>query len=398
MQTEDLIVFLTAFIFIFALLYAYIGVRLSAALAHSSRRLRAVVWLYLVISWLTSPLPIMFVLTGINEHWADIASWFAYLNMGFNSFILLWFASIDVIKSVNWVMARWIRPLLVARPAAEVSEERRGFMAKAASLSAVGFSGSMTGVGFEHAIGGAVVKEVSVPLGSVSQPLKELKIVQFTDLHIGALIKRDYVQDVVDRVNQLKPDIIALTGDLVDGSVPYLAEDIAPLAELESRYGNFFVTGNHEYYSGAPAWIEKMAELGFKTLINEHQIIEHMGARMLLAGVTDYRAHRHIPEHQSSPAKAMAGAPAFDVSVLLAHQPKSIDAAADAGFDLQISGHTHGGQYYPWNFMAQLANPYVEGLHKHKDKTWIYVSPGTGFWGPPIRLGTRPEITVIRLA
>jgi len=227
--------------------------------------------------------------------------------------------------------------------------------------------------------------------------LHDLKIVQFTDLHIGPMIKRDYVQTLVQQMNDLDADIIVMTGDLVDGSVFRLQAEVAPLANLKAKHGKFFITGNHEYYSGAEDWIAEMRRLGFTVLLNAHELIEVNGAKLLLAGVTDYRADRHIASHQSSPKKAMQGALESDVKILLAHQPKSIFEATEAGFDLQISGHTHGGQYYPWNFLAKMANPYIKGLHLHDNKTWIYVSPGTGYWGPPIRLGNEPEITVIRL-
>jgi predicted MPP superfamily phosphohydrolase len=197
-------------------------------------------------------------------------------------------------------------------------------------------------------------------------------------------------------MNGLKADIIVMTGDLVDGSVAHLKDDVAPLVNLKAKY-KYFITGNHEYYSGAEDWIEEVKRLGFTVLLNEHELIEVNGAKLLLAGVTDYRAHQYIPAHQSSPKKAMQGAPKADVKILLAHQPKSIDEATRAGFDLQISGHTHGGQYYPWNFIAKMVNPYIKGLHLHEHKTWIYISPGTGYWGPPIRLGNEPEITVFKL-
>ena len=212
------------------------------------------------------------------------------------------------------------------------------------------------------------------------------------------MIKRGYVQTLVTQMNALDADIIVMTGDLVDGSVFRLQAEVAPLAKLKAKRGKYFITGNHEYYSGAEDWILEMKRLGFTVLLNEHKIIDIEGSKLLMAGVTDYRAHQYIPAHLSSPKKAMQGAVAADVKILLAHQPKSIFEATEAGFDLQISGHTHGGQYYPWNFIAKMANPYIKGLYLHDNKTWIYVSPGTGYWGPPIRLGNEPEITVFRLA
>jgi predicted MPP superfamily phosphohydrolase len=201
---------------------------------------------------------------------------------------------------------------------------------------------------------------------------------------------------VVNGVNDLSADVVALTGDLVDGSVKRLAHDVDPLKTIRSRYGNYFVTGNHEYYSGAPDWIRKVRSLGFDVLLNENRLIAHEKGRILLAGVTDYRGGHFFKTHQSDPVKAVSGAAPAHVKILLAHQPKNIYAAAEAGFDLQISGHTHGGQFYPWNLFVGLVQPFVTGLHRYED-TQIYVSGGTGYWGPPLRLGSPSEIALIRL-
>jgi len=368
-----------------AIMYGYIAWRLPL-----STHYRLPVLAYLFIAWITSLSPIMFHYLNITGVWADGLTWFVYLNMGFFSLLMIAYLIIDVFH----LSTRTIRSVL---PVAENSE-RRKFMSSTVSLGVLGLTGSVTGIGIQEAVGGARIKEVIVPIGNVPEALQKLKIVQFTDLHIGPMIKRDYAETITKQMNDLNPDIIVMTGDLVDGSVERLKHDVAPFADLKATYGKFFITGNHEYYSGALDWIAEMKRLGFTVLLNEHELITHEGAKLLLAGVTDYRAHQYVPEHASSPSKAMQGAPDADVKVLLAHQPKSIDEASKAGFDLQISGHTHGGQYYPWNFIAKMANPYIKGLHLHEHKTWIYVSPGTGYWGPPIRLGNEPEITVFKLA
>jgi hypothetical protein len=143
-------------------------------------------------------------------------------------------------------------------------------------------------------------------------------------------------------------------------------------------------------------WVEEVRRLGFSVLINEHRIITSGNQKMLLAGVTDYREGRMLTAHRSDPHKALKAAPATDVKILLAHQPKSIFAASRAGYDLQISGHTHGGQFFPWNLFVGLSQPYISGLHKHEN-TQIYVSRGTGYWGPPMRVGSPSEITLIKL-
>ncbi|MDZ7307792.1 MAG: metallophosphoesterase [candidate division KSB1 bacterium] len=219
---------------------------------------------------------------------------------------------------------------------------------------------------------------------------------QISDLHVGDTITAAFVKKVVAAVNRLAPDVIVFTGDLADGGVAHLREDVAPLAQLSSRYGKFHVTGNHEYYSGAEAWLAEARRLGFTVLLNEHRVVTHGSSRVLIAGVPDFGAGPFVPHHDSNPAQALANAPPAELKILLAHQPRSIFAAARAGFDLQLSGHTHGGQFFPWNFLVPLQQPYVSGLHRHGN-TWIYVSNGTGYWGPPIRLGAPAEVTVIKL-
>jgi hypothetical protein len=204
------------------------------------------------------------------------------------------------------------------------------------------------------------------------------------------------VEGIVEQLLDLQGDLIAFTGDLVDGSVPWLRDDVAPLRELEGQYGKFFITGNHEYYSGVEPWVKEATNLGFDVLLNEHRIIQRGESRIVLAGVTDYSGGDFIASHRSDPSKALEGAPEGLVRILLAHQPRSIHAAVKARVDLQISGHTHGGQFFPWNHLATLNQPYIKGLHKH-ESVWIYVSRGTGYWGPPLRLGIPPEITVITL-
>jgi hypothetical protein len=204
------------------------------------------------------------------------------------------------------------------------------------------------------------------------------------------------VEEIVGVVNTLNADIVALTGDLVDGSVEQLAYDVAPLKQIKSALGNYFVTGNHEYYSGVVEWVAELKRLGFSVLLNENQIITRGKAKLLLAGVSDYRGGNFLPSHRSDPQKALNGAPPADAKILLAHQPKNIFDAAKAGYDLQISGHTHGGQFFPWNLLVGFAQPYVSGLHTHQN-TRIYVSRGTGYWGPPLRVGSPSEITLIKL-
>jgi predicted MPP superfamily phosphohydrolase len=252
-------------------------------------------------------------------------------------------------------------------------------------------------VGFVNARRRARVRRVDVPIADLPAPLHGFSIAQISDIHVGATIKRDYLNGIVDAVNDLGADMIAVTGDLVDGSVAQLAPHTAPLSRLSARHGAFFVTGNHEYYSGASDWVDEVRRLGLAVLMNEHVVLQHEGAAVVVAGVTDYSAGHFDPAHRSDPAAAIAGAPRdAGVRLLLAHQPRSAFAAAPAGFDLQLSGHTHGGQFFPWIFLVRLQQPFTAGLHR-LGKLWVYISRGTGYWGPPKRLGAPSEITYLRL-
>jgi predicted MPP superfamily phosphohydrolase len=241
------------------------------------------------------------------------------------------------------------------------------------------------------------VVSVRIPLRGLPPALEGLRIVQISDIHVGPTIKHGYLEAIVERVNALQPDVIAVTGDLVDGSVAELAAHVAPLARLRARHGVFFVTGNHEYYSGVHGWVDELTRLGLRVLHNEHVVLQHDGAALVLAGVTDFSGHHFDPAHRSDPVAALRGAPPDAVRVLLAHQPRSAAAAAEAGFDLQISGHTHGGQFLPWTFFVPFQQPYTAGLHQ-LGRLSVYVSRGTGYWGPPKRLGAPSEIGELRLA
>jgi len=240
------------------------------------------------------------------------------------------------------------------------------------------------------------VKIVDVPLKDLPPALQGFKIAQISDMHIGPTIKRPAMKYVVSTINRLEVDCVAITGDLVDGNVFELSRHVAPLAGLRSRHGTFFVTGNHEYYSGVLPWVKYLQTLGVRILMNEHVILLHHRAPIVIAGVADFSAHQYEPSHRTDAGMAIAGAPRAAIKILLAHQPRSAAAAETAGFDLQLSGHTHGGQFLPWNFFVRFQQPFTAGLHRLKDMQ-IYISRGTGYWGPPKRLGAPSEITLLRL-
>jgi hypothetical protein len=240
------------------------------------------------------------------------------------------------------------------------------------------------------------IVDVEVPIARLPKALDGFTIVQLSDLHVGMTIDRAFVQRVVDRTNALSPDLIALTGDLVDGQVEDLRDDVAPLAGLRAKHGVFAVTGNHEYYSGADAWIAEITRLGARYLRNERvQIAEGLD----LAGVDDHSADSY-KGHGEDLGKALGGRDRQAAVVLLAHQPRQVRRAAKFGVDLQLSGHTHGGQIWPWHYIVKLQQGgLLAGRYEHEG-TQLYVTRGCGYWGPPVRLLAPLEITrvILRIA
>ena len=247
-------------------------------------------------------------------------------------------------------------------------------------------------IGAITALRGPGVEEVEIRVPDLHPDLAGFRIVQISDLHVGRSIRRGYVERVAERSRALAPDLVALTGDMVDGSVERLAPHVAPLAALAEGGRAFFILGNHDCYAGAAAWIAYWRGTGTRVLLNEHALLRKGAATLLVGGVVDpaYRGQR--------PAISLDGAPPADFRLLLAHNPKLAPLGAHAGFDLQLSGHTHAGQFFPWTLAVRLVHaPHVAGLSREGGMQ-VYVSAGTGTWGPPVRFGTRPEITLIRLA
>jgi uncharacterized protein len=251
-------------------------------------------------------------------------------------------------------------------------------------------------LGFATAHGRARVERLRVPIQGLGAGLAGARIVQISDIHIGPTLDGRFMQRVVEQVNALSPDLVAVTGDLVDGSVEALRDQVAPLAGLRAPLGVYFVTGNHEYYSGGAAWSAEVRRLGLTVLHNEHRVVERSGARLTVAGVTDFDAGHIDPAHASRPDLALAEAPGGVPRVLLAHQPRTAALTRGLGVDLQLSGHTHGGQMFPFMFFVRLQQPVVRGLATLFG-TRVYTSRGTGYWGPPLRLGPTPEITELTL-
>ncbi|MEU2154872.1 metallophosphoesterase [Streptomyces sp. NPDC019396] len=279
----------------------------------------------------------------------------------------------------------------VDRPASSGELTRRLFVARAAGGAAVAAATGTVGYGTYGVLRGPRVKKVTVPLAKLARGAHGYRIAVVSDIHLGPVLGRAHSQRIVDTINATQPDLVAVVGDLVDGSVADLGRAAEPLAQLRARDGAFFVTGNHEYFSGADAWVDHVRELGLTPLRNDRAEL----AAFDLAGVDDVAGERegHGPDF----ARALGDRDRSRASVLLAHQPVVIHDAVRHGVDLQLSGHTHGGQLWPGNFIAELANPTVAGLERYGD-TQLYVSRGAGAWGPPVRVGAPSDITVVELA
>jgi predicted MPP superfamily phosphohydrolase len=371
-------------------MHLYFWVRLvrDPALGEPWRRLATVALVLLAVSFpiamLTlrrAPEPLSRIVPAVGFGWLGVAF-----------LLLVTLVAIDAVRVLAW-LAEVAGEALRRTPDAPADPQRRTFVAQAVAGAAVTVTAGVSVFAVRRAGGPADTDEVPVAIERLPRALSGYTIAQITDLHVGPTIRAKEVRRVVEQTNGLRPDLVAITGDLVDGGVRELGEIISELAKLRARHGAFFVTGNHEYYSGAGDWITFLNGLGIRVLRNERVTVGDAGASIDLAGVDDYM-------HGYDLDRAVAGRDPDRALVLLAHQPRGVDTAVRAGADLQLSGHTHGGQIVPFNLLVAATQPYVRGLHRHVEGDragHIYVSRGTGYWGPPMRLGSPPEIAKIVL-
>ena len=312
--------------------------------------------------------------------------WLMYGAFSWLGCILLLFFALLASDAVAAIFSLWAR----FGGGAPLDPEKRLFLARALAGTAATVAATGAAAGLISARQKVEVKQVPLALKKWPRGLDGYSIVQISDIHLGPTIGREFMEDLVTRINALSPDLVAITGDLVDGSVEVLREAAAPLAKLQAKHGVFFVTGNHEYYAGADEWIAHLRTLGIRVLRNERVRVGDAAGAFDIAGTDDRMAH--LEGHGEDLGKALGNRDATTPVVLMAHQPRSFPEAAKLGVDLQLSGHTHGGQIFPWGMFVQLQQGFLAGLFQRGDST-LYVSRGTGYWGPPMRLGAPAEIT-----
>lgn len=387
------------------LLHGWIGWRIGPALVTWSSFAGVAMWILLCVSALLMPLAFMSRRRFAGTALGHVVIWAAFISMGLFSTLLVLTLLRDAVLVIGLAAAICAQQTGLRPVPLDALQAWSAAVVPVLALVASAW-------GLHNARKLAQVIRVDVPIARLPDALHGFSVAQISDIHIGPTIHRAYLQRIVERVNALNADMVAITGDLVDGSVADLRLQVTPLSGLVSTHGSFFVTGNHEYYSGAHAWIEELRRLGVQVLLNEHRVLHHASApksnaecittncgteMVIVAGVADFNAHHFDASHRSDPAAALRGAPsAARLRLLLAHQPRSALAAVGVGFDLQLSGHTHGGQFWPWMHFVQFQQPFTAGLRKLGD-LWVYTNRGTGYWGPPKRLGVTAEITYLRL-
>ena len=340
---------------------------------------------------------------GVTE-----SAWFAWPGYFWFGLLFYLFVALLVLEPVRLVLRGWVKRTPTAATETAVSDQpaeeelisspalnRRMFLARASAVAAGAASVGLVGVGASNALGPPDVLQVPVRLRRLDRAFNGFRIATVSDIHLGPLSGRARIERIVRMINETEPDLVVIVGDLVGGTVEELGPAVEPLRDLDSREGTFFVTGNHEYFvEDPPSWLRELERLDVQPLRNENTAIRRGAAAFDLAGVNDIAG-----EERSDPPdfdSALSGVDPLRPTILLAHQPVLVDEAAARGVDLQLSGHTHGGQMWPFHYIVRLAQPSLAGLSTVGD-TQLYVTRGAGFWGPPVRIGAPPDITVLSL-
>ncbi len=329
--------------------------------------------------------------------WLDMTLFGTYILIGALSIFATVIFITDLILFTKWIIARiQKKENKNIEPTNNIPDvSRRIFIQNSISAGIVAVGSGLVGFGMNEAIGVPEVKHVPVVIKNLPPEFNGFRIVQLTDLHVNMPAPISRMEKIVEEVNRLKADAVVVTGDLSDSYPSKVHAAMEPMRALEAKHGKYFVSGNHEYYTGIEVWLEEVERLELTNLHNEHKAIERQGKRLLMCGVPDIQAPR-MSSHISDPILAQANSKEEDIKILLSHQPQSIYKAIKVGYHLQISGHTHGGQLFPWTYVTDLVQPYIHGLYE-VENTKLYVSRGTGYWGPPLRIGAPPEITFLEL-
>jgi hypothetical protein len=380
--------------------YSYIGKRVILPLA-TSPKWRRIIWLVLLSMPILLPLSFLLMRDPGRKLPAEITAWIGFTALGYLSLVFVFSIIRDVVRLLRFLLVKSlcaVKRLIGTASTHEAPTDpgRRAFLLHSVNAGILGTSAFLSGYGFFEARRVPRTVRVNIPLGRLPADFEGFTIAQFSDLHVGPTITHGYVETVAQLLEELGADLLVFTGDLADGSVQALHSEVEPLAALSAPFGKFFVTGNHEYYSGVEQWMEEAERLGFSVLLNEHRLLERGSSRIVLAGITDWYGGDFLETHVPDPTLALEGAPRDTTRILLAHQPRQVFSTAGVDVDLQLSGHTHGGQYIFWNALVALQQPYLMGLHRHEN-TWVYVNRGTGYWGPPLRIGAHSEITLLTL-
>lgn len=320
-------------------------------------------------------------------------AWPGYLWFGLAVYLFL---TLAVLEPIRLTLRAWIKRKPPQEPESPTAAlNRRVFIARASAVAAGAASVGLVGVGAATALGSPDLLQVPVRLRKLDAAFNGFRIAVVSDIHLGPLTGRAHTERIVGMINDAAPDLVAIVGDVVDGTVEELGPAAEPLRDLHSREGTFFVTGNHEYFVDDPlSWLRELERLGVHPLRNENTAIRRGAAAFDLAGVNDIagESHSDAPDFD----RALSGRDSSRPTILLAHQPVLVEQAAAHGVDLQLSGHTHGGQMWPFHYIVRLAQPSLAGLSA-VDDTQLYVTRGAGFWGPPVRIGAPPDITVLSL-
>jgi uncharacterized protein len=325
------------------------------------------------------------------------STWFAWPGYIWFALVVYLFLVLVVLELPRLALRGWVRrePAPADDPPAAPAVNRRVFLARASAVAAGAASVSLVGVGMANALGPPDLLRVPVRLRKLDPAFNGFRIAVVSDIHLGPLSGRAHTERIVRMINETSPDLVAIVGDLVDGTVEELGAAAEPLRDLTSREGAFFVMGNHEYYVEDPrSWLRELERLDVQPLRNENTVIRRGGAAFDLAGVNDVTGESFddAPDFD----RALSGRDSSRPTVLLAHQPVQVTEAASHGVDLQLSGHTHGGQLWPFHYAVMAAQPALAGLST-VDDTQLYVTRGAGYWGPPVRVGAPPDITVLSL-